>query len=82
MEEERTYALTQTDHRQAPLSPASAGDPLPAAGGEDGVWEKGRLLRKVQLYVQAQGLGRPGGLQGVHHSSFMAEGVRHRAERR
>lgn len=46
-----------TIHRQAPLSPAPAGDSLPAAGGEDGVWEKGRLPRKVQLCVQAQGLG-------------------------
>lgn len=30
---------------------------MPAAGGEDGVWKKGSLPRKVQLCVQSQGLG-------------------------
>ena len=49
----------QPDHPLpgAPQLPFPARDPLPTAGGEDGVWEKGRLPRKVQLCVQAQGLG-------------------------
>ena len=56
--EERTFALTQTDHPPSGApQPRPRWDPLPAAGGEDGVWEKGRLPRKVQLCVQVQGLG-------------------------
>lgn len=77
--------LTQTDH-----PPSGAPQPRPRRGffarcrwrrrglGKGAPPQEGAALRPGS----GAGLGRPGGLQRVHHSSFMAEGVRHRAERR
>lgn len=69
-----------TIHCQAPSAPSPPGILCPLQVEKTSSGKKGASSGRCSFAPRLRGWAeRPGVLQGVHHSSFMAEGVRHRA---